>query len=247
MVLSNPVKTPVEIEAGFGGRRLVWQHCSRDAAGRRCHRETIGPFDGRPATRTVPAGHGIGFGGRLASASGTALAGLPVQIVETFGPGADAAQRISTVHTEADGSFLTRLAPGPDRQVEAVFGGNRLLTRASAGRVRLNALADVRLRASAPTARIGGAPVVFSGRVGDLGAKIPPGGRPVELQFRLPGSAWSEFRTVQTNARGRFRYLYAFSDDDSRDIRFQFRAYAPAQDGWPYEPAASKPVFVLGR
>ena len=52
---------------------------------------------------------------------------------------------------------------------------------------------------------------------------------------------------MQTNARGRFRYLYAFSDDDSRDIRFQFRAYAPAQDGWPYEPAASKPVFVLGR
>jgi 5-hydroxyisourate hydrolase-like protein (transthyretin family) len=89
--------------------------------------------------------------------------------------------------------------------------------------------------------------VAFSGRVGDLDASIPAGGRPVELQFRFPGSEWSEFRTVQTDAQGRFRYPYSFSDDDSRGIRFQFRAYVPAQDDWPYEPAFSRSVFVTGR
>jgi hypothetical protein len=52
---------------------------------------------------------------------------------------------------------------------------------------------------------------------------------------------------VQTDVHGHFRYRYAFSDDDSRGIRFQFRAYAPAQNDWPYEPAASRPVFVTGR
>jgi hypothetical protein len=113
--------------------------------------------------------------------------------------------------------------------------------------VRLLVLGDVRMHASSSTARIGGAPVVFSGGVGDLGAPIPTGGRPVELQFRFPGSEWSEFRTVQTDAHGHFRYPYSFSDDDSRGIRFQFRAFAPAQDGWPYEPAFSRPVFVSGR
>ncbi len=51
---------------------------------------------------------------------------------------------------------------------------------------------------------------------------------------------------MQTDARGRFRYAYAFSDDDSRGVRFQFRAYIRGGD-WPYEPAASKAITVTGR
>jgi hypothetical protein len=69
----------------------------------------------------------------------------------------------------------------------------------------------------------------------------------VELQFRYPGAGWSGFRTVQTDAHGRFRYAYRFSDDDSRGVRFQFRAYAKGREGWPYEPAASRPIAVTGR
>jgi hypothetical protein len=57
---------------------------------------------------------------------------------------------------------------------------------------------------------------------------------------------WAEFRTVKTDRRGRFSYAYRFSDDDSRGVRFQFRAYAPAQSDWPYEPGSSGPVAVLG-
>jgi hypothetical protein len=45
---------------------------------------------------------------------------------------------------------------------------------------------------------------------------------------------------------GRFRYAYRFSDDDSRGARFQFRAFASAQNDWPYEPGSSGPVAVLG-
>jgi hypothetical protein len=219
MVLSNPLKARTAIAAGFGGRR----------------------------TRTVPYGHGIAFGGRLSAAPGTRLGGLPIEIVESFDTGADSTRRTTVVQTAADGTFLTRLAAGPNRRVEVVFAGTRTLSRASGGSVRLQALAGLRMRASSTTARVGGAPVVFQGRLGDQGAPIPPGGRPVELQFRLPGRQWSEFRTVQTDAQGRFRYPYSFSDDDSRGIRFQFRAYAPAQNDWPYEPAASRPVFVTGR
>ena len=97
-----------------------------------------------------------------------------------------------------------------------------------------------------PSARIGGAAVVFRGRVASGGAAVPADGKVVQLQFRLPGLPWSEFRTVRTDRRGRFRYAYRFSDDDSRGVRFQFRAYAPAQAGWPFEPAGSLPVAVLG-
>jgi hypothetical protein len=246
-VLPNPLKKQTEIAAGFGGRRLVWQRCSRQAEHRRCRREELESFASRPAVRAVPYGRGVSYSGRLTSASGSSLGDLPVEIVEAFEAGADPSRRTTIVQAAADGTFATRLLPGPSRRVEAVFAGNRILTRANARAVRLDVLGGVRMHASSASARIGGAPVVFSGRIGELDAPIPGTGRPVELQFRFPGSDWSAFRTVQTDAHGHFRYAYKFSDDDSRGIRFQFRAYAPAQDGWPYEPAFSRPVFVTGR
>ena len=51
---------------------------------------------------------------------------------------------------------------------------------------------------------------------------------------------------MQTNGRGRFRYAYRFSDDDSRGVRFRFRAFVPTQRDWPYEPGGSRPVAVRG-
>ncbi len=220
MVLANPLKAPTRIEAGFGGRRST--------------------------ARSVRYAHGARYSGRLGLASGSPLGGMQVRVVEVFAEGSDSSQRVTLVQTAADGSFQAHLPPGPSRRVEAMFAGTRVLGRSSGGRAQLRVGAGVRLRASASTAWVGGAPLAFSGRLGDLGAALPGDGRPVELQFRLGRGRWMEFRTVQTDALGRFRYAYSFSDDDSRGVRFQFRAYATG-GGWPYEPAASKPVLVTGR
>jgi hypothetical protein len=103
------------------------------------------------------------------------------------------------------------------------------------------------MRPSSTAATVGGRPVVFAGKVEVAGTAIPTGGKSVQLQFRLPGFPWSEFRTIQTDAAGRFHYAYRFADDDSRGVRFEFRAFAPEQSGWPYEPASSRPVAVTGR
>jgi hypothetical protein len=156
------------------------------------------------------------------------------------------ASRTSTVWTDQSGAFAFRLPPGPSREVRVAFAGSPTLTRSSSRPLDLGVRSVVRLRASAAVARIGGAPLVFRGRVEAAPGTIPAAGRSLQLQFRLPGLPWSEFRTVQTDRRGRFRYAYRFSDDDSRGARFQFRAYVPAQDGWPYEPARSLPVLVTG-
>ncbi|HET7590759.1 MAG TPA: hypothetical protein VFK14_11330 [Solirubrobacterales bacterium] len=247
MVLVNPLKEPASLEAGFGGRELVYQRCSRSRRGRRCHRRRLTRFDLRPARRTVPFGHGVRFGGRLSGARKGRQGGLEVTVTETFAAGADPHQRTTTVRTAADGSFSLQLPPGPSRDVTAAFPGTRTLTRAAARTVHLEVLGAVRLHASAATAQVGGAPVVFSGSVDPTGVAAAKDGLPVELQFRYPGARWSEFRTVETDARGRFRYAYRFSDDDSRNVRFQFRAYAKGREGWPYEPAFSRPVAVLGR
>ena len=246
MVLDNPLKTPTRVLAGFGGRRLVWQRCKRREDRRRCRREEIERFEARPTRRAVPYGRSIPYSGRLTGGGGAGLADQPVEIVESFGRGGRPARRTTVVRTAADGSFTLRLTPGPSRRIEALFGGNRILTRAGGGGVELAVQASVRMHPSSASARIGGAPVSFRGRIADPAA-IPAGGLPVELQFRLPGREWAEFRTVQSDGSGRFRYAYRFSDDDSRGVRFQFRATVPAAAGWPYEPASSRPVFVTGK
>lgn len=246
MILSNPIKVPTAISSGFGGARLIWQHCQRVDGGRRCEREAVTEFDSRPAVRTVPYARPLRFGGVLHSTAGAPLAGLPVEIVETFAPGADVAQRRTTVTSRANGRFDARLAPGPSRRIEALFAGTRTLTRSAGRSVTMAVRAGVRFGASTSAARIGGEPVIFSGRLLADEATIPRTGRPIQLEFRVPGGAWSEFRTVQTDRRGRFRYPYAFTDDDSRGIRFQFRAVSPEQSDFPYRPAASAPVNVTG-
>jgi hypothetical protein len=224
MVLANPLKAPVSLESGFAGRgpRLLPE-------------------------RSVPYGRGARFGGRLRTPWGAPVGGVEVAVTETFAVGAQTLRRTTFARTGPDGAFALRLAPGPSREVSASFAGNRVLTRAAGGSSRLGVRAAVRLRASAATARVGGAPIVFSGRVAQAGAAPARRKLPVELQFRFRGAGWREFRTVETDARGRFRYAYRFSDDDSRGVRFGFRAVVLGQAGWPYEAAASRPVLVSGR
>jgi hypothetical protein len=247
MVLSNPLKRPTLIEFGFGGKEMVWHRCKRGAHGVRCRREVIASFERRPSARSIPFGRGVPVAGRLLSSSGAPLPGQPVTLVESFAAGAKAAVRRTVVQTAPDGTFLAHLSPGPSRGVEVSFAGTKQLTQSSGRTIQLAVRAAVRLHASTRTAAIGGAPVVFRGQIAHPEATIPAEGRPVQLQFRVGDTPWSEFRTVQTDAHGRFRYPYSFSDDDSRGVRFQFRAYAPAQPGWPYAPGTSPAVFVTGR
>lgn len=247
MVLVNPLKAAVALEAGFGGRRLLRQRCSRSRRGRRCHRQKITRFDARPASSAVPFGRGVRFGGRLERPNGAPLGGFEVVVRESFAAGSAQQARTTLVRTAPDGTFSIWLQPGPSRDVSASFAGTRTLSRAAGRSVHLGVLTGIRFRASAATARVGGAPIVFSGRIEQAGAARPTKALPVELQFRYPGAEWSEFRTVEADSRGRFRYAYRFSDDDSRGVRFQFRARVSGREGWPYEPAFSRPLAVLGR
>lgn len=195
--------------------------------------------------RTVRYGRGTWFAGRALTARRTPLAGATVRVSERFSGGGPP-DRVSTVRTEEDGRFGIRLASGPSREVLATVAPSATTRGASSEPLALSVHSRVVLRVSARVAKVGGPPLVFRGKVASGGAAMPADGKVVQLQFRLPGLPWSEFRSVRTNPSGHFRYAYRFSDDDSRGARFQFRAYAPAQAGWPFEPAGSLPVSVLG-
>jgi hypothetical protein len=246
LVLHNPVKRVARLAFGFGGARLVFQRCARTDGTRRCHRTVVRPFAKRPESRALPCCHGALVGGRLVDAGGEPLPGQSVDVVETFARGARMRTRTTTVTTDARGAFHVWLPPGPSRQVGAEFAGTHHLTRASGRGLRLRVRAGVRLQVSTTRVRVGGAPVVFRGHIVHPEARIPPTGLPVELEFRLPGMAWSEFRTLQTDSAGRFSYPYSFSDDDSRGVRFLFRAFVPATGNWAFAPATSRPLPVTG-
>jgi hypothetical protein len=246
LVLRNPVKRVARLAFGFGADQLVLPRCARHDGARRCRRTVVRSFAKRPASRSLPCCHGALVGGRLLDADGEPLPGQSVAVVERFARGARTRTRTTPLTTDADGAFHLRLAPGPSRQVSAAFAGTHRLTRVSGRRLRLRVRAGVRLRVSAARVRVGGAPVVFRGRVVHPEARIPPTGLPVQLEFRLPGIAWSEFRTLQTDSAGRFAYPYTFSDDDSAGVRFQFRAFVPATGNWAFAPATSRPLAVTG-
>jgi hypothetical protein len=246
LVLHNPVKRVARLAFGFGAGKLVFQRCSRTGGARRCHRTVVRSFAKRPASRAFPCCHGALVGGRLLDSGGEPLPGQSVDVVETFARGARPRTRTTAVTTDARGAFHAWLPPGPSRRVGAEFPGTHRLTRASGRRLRLRVRAGVRLRVSTTRVRVGGAPVVFSGRILHPEARIPPTGLPVELEFRLAGMAWSEFRTLQTDSAGRFSYPYSFSDDDSGGVRFLFRAFVPATGNWAFAPATSRPLAVTG-
>ena len=219
MVLGNPLKATTKLRAAF--RHGV--------------------------SRTVRYGRRVRVRGRLIAGLHTPLGGAAVRVIERFDAGAYPAARESTVRTDPAGRLSLRMPPGPSRTIEVEYPGSRTLARSSARTLRLQVRGRVRLRALSQSALVGGRPIVFRGRVVAAPGTIPKKGMPVRLQFRLGRSPWSAFRTIQTDRRGRFRYAYRFSDDDSRGARFQFRAYLPANENWPYAPAGSRPVLITGK
>ena len=199
-----------------------------------------------PVSLTSALAHGR-IDGRLRRVGGGVVAQQRVAVIETFAAGAEPQRRTTFRTTDSSGAFAMGLRPGPSRDVVAFFAGTATLTRSSGGTAHLEVPTALRLRASTAEAKVGGKPVVFSGVVRAQGARGAVRGLPVELQFRYPGAGWRGFRTIEADRRGRFRYAYRFSDDDSRGVRFQFRAHVKGREGWPYEPGTSRPVTVTGR
>ena len=110
MVLTNPLKTPTAVAAGFGGRLLVWQRCDRRGERRRCRREEVERFEARPAKRRFPTG--------VASPTAVASPPPPARPWPTCRsrssraslPEPTPARRTTSVRTAADGSFSAAAA-----------------------------------------------------------------------------------------------------------------------------------------
>ena len=182
----------------------------------------------------------IGYGdqskvsGRLVDASGEPLAHQELTVIERFPDGALINRRVRSVETDADGLWGERLPAGPSRTVTARFDGSPryLPDSARAGELRVRTRVTFHLsRRHVPEGRR----VVFRGRIAHRAARIPAGGKLIELQVR-DGSRWETVRQAfYTRANGRYRLPYRFARFYTSDVAYRFRLKVLRERGWPYK------------
>ena len=173
--------------------------------------------------------------GALRDKRGRPIAGEPVTVVERFAGGSSLEPVTRTATTDHAGRYSLRTSRGPSRRITVAYRGSRRFAGSSAGPITLGVHGIATLSVSARRVRAGGK-AVFSGVVGRFGARLPAGGKLVELQVR--GGGVRHFRTVRqafrTDERGRWRISYGFDRFYERPARFRFRLNVPAESRWPY-------------
>jgi hypothetical protein len=185
--------------------------------------------------QTIAYGRDSVVAGRLLNTSGTALSNRDVTVVEYFGEGALIDRRVRIVETDAQGHWSSKLPAGPSRTVTAYFAGDlrHLAGETEAGSLRVRSKASFRTsRKRIPE----GERIVFKGKIGHVGARIPAGGKLIELQVQEGAGRWNTVREAfYTKPSGRYRLAYRFGRFYLADAVFRFRAKVAREQGWPYK------------
>ena len=182
--------------------------------------------------------------GRLLDRGGHPLADQPVTVVEHFRPGALIQRRVRTVSTDRHGLWGERIPAGPSRRITALYDGNRRYLAATAPAGRLQVRTKATLHLSRPRVHAGGH-VAFRGRIKHYAARIPDGGKLLELQVKA-GRAWDTVRhPIYTNARGHYRLRYHFQRFYTRNVRYRFRVKVLRERGWAYKAAKTRSRKLL--
>jgi len=206
--------------------------------------DLMGHLEGGSQRVTVGYGRPSAVSGSLRDASGQPLPNEDVTVTEYYGEGALIDRRVRTVHTDSRGHWKERLPTGPSRRVTASFAGSRryLPDVTQAGNMRVKTKATFHLsRRQVPE----GHRVAFKGRVGHLAARIPAGGKLVELQVK-DGNNWQTVRhPFYTRPNGKYRLRYRFARFYNRNVRYRFRVRVLRERSWPYKAPVSSRVRKL--
>ena len=90
---------------------------------------------------------------------------------------------------------------------------------------------------------VNGQGVLFSGQVRSL--PLPASGKLIQVEVLLSGG-WQTFRTVRTDANGRWQMPYRF--DRTVGVQwYRFRIELPREAGYPFANGASKSIRVRVR
>jgi hypothetical protein len=203
-----------------------------------------GHLNGGASHLTVGYGRPAKVSGILTDAGGEPLADQRVTVTEYFGEGALIDRRIRTVMTDGEGNWKERLPGGPSRRIVASYAGTRRYVPdgARAGRLQVKTKATLRLSRRKVQE---GRRVAFRGRVGHLAARIPSGGKLVELEVKDGRDCQTVRHPFYTRADGRYKLHYRFARFYTRNVRYRFRVRVLREHDWPYKAPASSRVRQL--
>jgi hypothetical protein len=202
---------------------------------------------GASRRQTVRYGTDTRARGQLLDADGRPLPDKPITVVEHFGDGALIRERVSHVTTDSEGRWASKVPAGPTRRVEASFAGTPKYLAASDSSGKFTVKSRASFRTSGRTVREGET-LHFAGKVGHHGARIPSGGKLLELQVRLETGRWDTVgHAFRTDDGGRYRRSYEFGKHYVEDASFRFRVKVQKEGNWPYKRGASKQRRVIVR
>jgi hypothetical protein len=194
---------------------------------------------GGSSGQTVPYGTSSQVHGRLVDAHGNPLAGQEILVVDHFDNGALFPRAERSVVTDDDGRFATPEPAGPTRSIEATFAGTSkyLPSEDEVGKFAVRGAASFRTSANEIPE---GSPIAFAGKVRHHGARIPAGGKLVEIQYRLKtGRQRTLKEPFRTDPAGAYRLVYRFSKALTSDALFHFRVKIRNEGNWPFKGSTS--------
>jgi hypothetical protein len=235
MALSLPLRLASRLRAGVERERVVRRTIRRHGE-RRVVRRRVRVL--APTSR-VRAGGLAQIAGRLIDRDGHGIAGAEVRVLSSSAISPE--QQLAVLQTGADGRFRYRARGDMSRTLRLVHPGSPLVLPAERA-VKLTVPARTILDVSRQRV-LNGQAVTFTGRLRTQPA--PPAGKLVELQARLT-NRWQTFRTVRTDAAGRWAIRYRFKR--TRGVqRFRFRVRLPKEAGYPFAAGGSRPLAVRVR
>jgi hypothetical protein len=238
MVLNLPLRIATRLTAGVERTKTVRRTVRRHGKRRRVRRRTT-VLETQTRARL---GQSVEITGALANQAGQPLAGQQIEIYSR-NPIDGAEQSAGVLTTDQAGRYAYTLTADSSRALRFVYRG---------AAVTLPTQADVQLLVPGATTInaskrriLNGQTVRFRGQVRSL--PIPTAGKIVELQvYQGRKDGWTTFRTLRTDAAGRWRQPYTFSHTVCLD-HWRIRARVPKEAGYPFENGASRPVRITVR
>lgn len=249
------IRQPTISGISFGTRLLNAPRCHRVKRAVRCRprvmirkvrvrgrirreRIVLRPHTVRLNQKRLRYGRGAAVSGWVGLADGTALAGVPVQVISATDNGLSRWRTAASASTSANGFWHAKLRPGPSRLIAAVYPGSGTTEPATSGDVRLIVRTRVLLHIR-PRRERWGHTIRISGRV--LGGDIPAGKL---LRLRI-GTAdiYSTVGIPEISPNGRYRTSWTFAPGQGL-VRYWFSVSTLPEADYPYSQTSSRRVYV---
>jgi len=195
------------------------------------------------ATRTSGYGQADRVSGRLTSATGQPISGALLDVGAIAADQGAKAASLASVRTGPTGAWTLTLPKGISSSALRFAYDSHVddTIPAATASLTLRVHAGVELRITPRTTSVGHT-ISFSGTL--HGAPIPPGGKQLVLEASS-GGEWIEFRTITTDAKGRFHASYRFKFPGP--IVYRFRVLSPHEAAFPFLAGSSNVVAVHER